>query len=108
VFYLIVSAIIIALTVSNFTVIRADIRAQRKHIYMLSRRLDMQLLREMCADKGGAGGVTELDFVLFMLVNTKGLDLKRDIEPLRKVSEKRGVLTHDAYNYNSDCTYAYV
>lgn len=87
-FYLIVSAIIIALAVSNFTVIRADIRAQRKHIFMLSRRLDTQLLREMCAGKGDTdgGGVTELDFVLFMLVQTKGLDLKRDIEPLRKVT----------------------
>lgn len=85
VFYLIVSAIIIALAVANFNIIRADVRAQRKHIYMLSRRLDMHLLREMSAAKGGSGGVSEMDFLVFMLVQTKGLDMKRDIEPLRRV-----------------------
>ena len=94
------SAIIIALAVANFTVIRADVRAQRRHLSMLSRRLDLNLLREMGAahrragvppsvDRGSesvaASGVTEIDFLIFMLVQTKGLDINRDIEPLRKV-----------------------
>ena len=68
VFYILFSVILVAAAIGNFGAIQAEIKAERDRDAMLSKKLDIDMLRKMDVD---GGGVSEMEFLIFMLVQVR-------------------------------------
>jgi hypothetical protein len=74
--------IIVAMAIGNVGAIQAELKAERDKIALLEKKLDVDMLRKMDED---GNGVSEIEFVSFMLVQMKGLNKEKDIDVWRKV-----------------------
>lgn len=82
IFYIIISVITMAFTISKISSVLIEIDAEKKFISMLGKELDIESILAMDQD---GDGVDRVEFLTAMLVQMKGLDKEKDIDPWLKV-----------------------
>jgi len=78
-FYILVSVVVVAATITNLATINIETEAQQRRLDAMSRPLKEDMIREM--DKNADGKVSKWEFLSAMLVATTDLDYDKDVKP---------------------------
>jgi len=83
IFYSLIAVATVAGAIGNFTATKLEIAAEKKKLELLNKRLNLDTITDL--DKDG-NGVSEVEFLSYMLAQTCNVDHDKDIKPWLEVS----------------------